>query len=124
MLTGYKTHEMYRHVPLRLELDSFLGSSILPQVRKTNFFSMHPDSLINALERKRFPQYISLSLFSCADVTVQGVKSGRLPAKTIQIYNFPGHKKGVTFRGDGVSLRAGAGPIKSEIAEATRKKSL
>ncbi|KAF9356202.1 hypothetical protein BGX26_005592 [Mortierella sp. AD094] len=66
------------------------------------------------------PQYYH----NCADVTIQGNKNGRLPRQTIQIYNFGNHKKGVTFPGDGNSRRAGPGPIKKEVEEATRRKSL
>ncbi|KAG0366457.1 hypothetical protein BC939DRAFT_505875 [Gamsiella multidivaricata] len=49
---------------------------------------------------------------NCADVTVQGVKNGRLPSKTIQLYNFKGHKQGVRMSGDGHSRSVGPGPIK------------
>ncbi|KAF9995110.1 hypothetical protein BGZ65_009265, partial [Modicella reniformis] len=60
----------------------------------------------------------------CADVTVKGVMNGRLPNKMSQVYNVDGYKKGVSFPGDGNSQKAGPGPIKSEVVEASRKKSL
>ncbi|KAG0346288.1 hypothetical protein BG004_001996 [Podila humilis] len=51
---------------------------------------------------------------ACADVTIKGKKDGVIPKKTIQIYDFEGHKKDVTFDGDGNSHKHGPGPIKSE----------
>ncbi|KAF9428169.1 hypothetical protein BGZ94_003210 [Podila epigama] len=57
------------------------------------------------------PQYYH----NCADVTVKGVKDGKLPSKLIQIYDFDGHKKDVTFPGDGDSHGRSTGPIKSEV---------
>ncbi|KAG0021854.1 hypothetical protein BGZ80_001562 [Entomortierella chlamydospora] len=58
---------------------------------------------------------------NCADVTIQGVKNGRLPKETIQLYDFGNHKT-KTFPGDGNSRKAGPGPIKKEVIEATRRK--
>ncbi|KFH69740.1 hypothetical protein MVEG_04546 [Podila verticillata NRRL 6337] len=52
---------------------------------------------------------------NCADVTIKGVEGGKLPEKTIQIYDFKGHKQGKSFAGDGKSHSHGAGPIESEI---------
>ncbi|KAG0091063.1 hypothetical protein BGZ93_009010 [Podila epicladia] len=57
---------------------------------------------------------------NCADVTIKGVKDGELPKKTIQIYDFKGHKMDVTFDGDGNSHSLGPGPSKSEIEANTR----
>ncbi|KAG0052241.1 hypothetical protein BGZ83_002801 [Gryganskiella cystojenkinii] len=58
---------------------------------------------------------------NCADVTIDGVEGGKLPSKLIQEYDFNGHKKGVTFDGDGHSHSKGPGPIKSERDAAYRK---
>ncbi|KAF8965165.1 hypothetical protein BGZ46_000652 [Entomortierella lignicola] len=60
---------------------------------------------------------------NCADITLQGIKDGRLPKKNIQLYNFGKYKK-KTFHGDGHSRSAGPGPIEQEVAEASRRKTL
>lgn len=65
-----------------------------------------------------------LRFHSCADVTIVGTKGGALPKKTIQLYDFAGHKKGITFKGDGHSHDHGPGPIMSEVKIASRRKSL
>ncbi|KAF9916263.1 hypothetical protein BX616_004207 [Lobosporangium transversale] len=59
---------------------------------------------------------------NCADVTIQGVKNGKLPEKGIQLYDFKGHRMNVVFPGDRNSKRAGPGPLKKEVAEASRRK--
>lgn len=61
---------------------------------------------------------------SCADVTIEGSEDGQLPKKTIQLYDFSGHKKGVTFPGDGRSHDHGPGPIPAEVRIASSRKSL
>ncbi|KAF9098582.1 hypothetical protein BGX23_005885 [Mortierella sp. AD031] len=61
---------------------------------------------------------------NCADVTIEGVKDGKLPKKTIQLYDFGNHKKKVTFPGDGRSHDHGPGPISAEVKVASRRKSL
>ncbi|KAG0212840.1 dodecenoyl-CoA isomerase [Mortierella sp. GBA30] len=61
---------------------------------------------------------------NCADVTITGKEDGMLPKKTIQIYNFKGHQRGVTFPGDGNSHGHGPGPLESEVKEATRPKTV
>ncbi|KAF9910560.1 hypothetical protein EC991_006119 [Linnemannia zychae] len=65
------------------------------------------------------PQYYH----NCADVTIKGVKNGKLPSKMMKMYDFKakGVKSGVTFPGDGRSHDRGNGPIKSEVAQNTRK---
>ncbi|KAI8605042.1 hypothetical protein EDD21DRAFT_364632 [Dissophora ornata] len=63
------------------------------------------------------PQYYH----NCADVTITGVKNGKLPSKMMQVYDFKGVKQGKTFPGDGHSQDRGPGPIKSEITTNTRK---
>ncbi|KAF9364810.1 hypothetical protein BGX34_000357 [Mortierella sp. NVP85] len=69
---------------------------------------------------------------NCADVKVNGVKKGRLPSKKIRLYDF-GRNPRKSFPGDGTGLgkgkkkkiqRAGPGPNKREVIEASRKKSL
>ncbi|KAF8945609.1 hypothetical protein BGZ47_002322 [Haplosporangium gracile] len=64
------------------------------------------------------PQYYH----NCADVSIQGVKNGKLPSKMMKMYDFKakGVKTGVTFPGDGKSHDRGVGPSKSEIAQNTR----
>jgi hypothetical protein len=80
-----------------------------------------PLHLINPL-----PPYLptqSTTLFiSCADVSIQGVKNGKLPSKMMKMYDFKakGIKTGVTFPGDGKSHDRGAGPSKAEISQNTR----
>ncbi|KAG0204989.1 hypothetical protein BGX28_003239 [Mortierella sp. GBA30] len=61
---------------------------------------------------------------NCADVTIQGVKNGKMPTKNMQIYDFKGYKQGVTFPGDQNSHGRGSGPSKSEIQVNTRKRLL
>ncbi|KAF9177835.1 hypothetical protein BGZ51_008345, partial [Haplosporangium sp. Z 767] len=57
----------------------------------------------------------------CADVTIQGVKNGKLPSKMMQKYDFKGVKQGVTFPGDGRSHETSSGPIRSEVIANSRK---
>ncbi|KAF8935611.1 hypothetical protein BGZ52_008594 [Haplosporangium bisporale] len=59
-----------------------------------------------------WPVKIPKNVPSCDD---PGVEGGKLPEKTIQIYDFKGHKQGKSFAGDGKSHSHGAGPIESEI---------
>ncbi|KAF9153895.1 hypothetical protein BG015_002375 [Linnemannia schmuckeri] len=61
---------------------------------------------------------------NCADITIEGSGDGKLPKKMIQLYDFKGHKKGVTFPGDGRSHDHGRGPIAAEVKIASRRKSL
>lgn len=63
-----------------------------------------------------------VTFISCADVSIKGVKNGKLPSKMMKMYDFKakGVKTGVTFPGDGKSHDRGAGPSKSEISQNTR----
>ncbi|KAF8924247.1 hypothetical protein BGZ58_002003 [Dissophora ornata] len=58
---------------------------------------------------------------TCADVTIVGVKSGKLPSEMRQVYDFKGVKQGKTFPGDGHSQDRSSGLIKGEITANTRK---
>lgn len=59
----------------------------------------------------QLPQYYH----NCADVTIDGVKNGKLPSKSIQIVDFPGRRTGVTENGDGNKHKASTGPSRKEI---------
>ncbi|KAF9381216.1 hypothetical protein CPB97_007895 [Podila verticillata] len=59
----------------------------------------------------QLPQYYH----NCADVTIDGVKNGKLPSKSIQIVDFPGRRTGVTENGDGTKHKASTGPSRKEI---------
>ncbi|KAI8595287.1 hypothetical protein EDD21DRAFT_391563 [Dissophora ornata] len=52
---------------------------------------------------------------NCADVTIQGMKGGKLPTTSIEIVDVPDHKQDVTETGDGADDRMGKGPITSQI---------
>ncbi|KAG0357536.1 hypothetical protein BC939DRAFT_439744 [Gamsiella multidivaricata] len=52
---------------------------------------------------------------NCADVTIAGVKGGKLPSKSIQVVDIPNHKQKVTAQGDGYDEKMGKGPIKNEV---------
>ncbi|KAG0345213.1 hypothetical protein BG004_003880 [Podila humilis] len=58
----------------------------------------------------QLPQYYH----NCADVTIAGVRNGRLNKKGIQIVDFAGRRTGVTENGDGNKHRSGPGPSKKE----------
>ncbi|KAF9426752.1 hypothetical protein BGZ94_006063 [Podila epigama] len=61
----------------------------------------------------QLPQYYH----NCADVTIAGVKNGKLPSKSIAIVDFAGYKRGVTANGDGEKHRASTGPNKKEVTD-------
>ncbi|KAF9157878.1 hypothetical protein BGX20_003678 [Mortierella sp. AD010] len=56
------------------------------------------------------PQYYH----NCADVSIEGVKNGKLPSKSIKIVDFAGHQQGVTAPGDNAD-DLGKGPSRDEI---------
>ncbi|KAG0221530.1 hypothetical protein B0O80DRAFT_500258 [Mortierella sp. GBAus27b] len=58
------------------------------------------------------PQYYH----NCADVVIQGVENGTLPATGIQIVDFPPHKMDVKAPGDDKDENMGDGPNKAEKA--------
>ncbi|KAG0252014.1 hypothetical protein DFQ27_008326 [Actinomortierella ambigua] len=51
---------------------------------------------------------------NCADVEISGVKKGKWPTKSIQLYNFKPHPR-KTFPGDGKSHDKGSGPNQDEM---------
>ncbi|KAG0008495.1 hypothetical protein BGZ80_003371, partial [Entomortierella chlamydospora] len=56
------------------------------------------------------PQYYH----NCADVSIEGVKNGKLPSKSIKIVDFAGHQQGITAPGDDAD-DLGKGPSRDEI---------
>ncbi|CAO3567574.1 unnamed protein product [Mortierella alpina] len=61
---------------------------------------------------------------NCADVTIHGSQNGKIPQKTIQLYDFEGHKQKVTFPGDGSSHHRGPGPMAREVKTASDRKTI
>ncbi|KAI7830171.1 hypothetical protein BC939DRAFT_301265 [Gamsiella multidivaricata] len=57
------------------------------------------------------PQYYQ----NCADVSIEGVDGGKLPSRSIQMVDFPGHPQRVTAPGDGAGENMGKGPNPSEV---------
>ncbi|KAG0317470.1 hypothetical protein BGZ99_006284 [Dissophora globulifera] len=57
------------------------------------------------------PQYYH----NCVDVTVEGVKGGKLPRKGIHIVDFAGHPQRIRAAGDGAGENMGKGPNHVEI---------